>query len=123
MGMFDDFLDDQTVHICPKCKQKQIAFQTKDLDCTLGLYRINTEGYIEQMERKFREPRPDEQYDIGGMKLPLMVSDNVGWKEMSFTGSINFYSPCDECGLWWFELVCLVKHGKVIDIEDHSHEN
>lgn len=98
MGMFDWIqvacpLPDQKIWSNPR------ALQTKSLDCTMDLYRIDEDGRLHRrhvfMEYSKPEPAPDDYQ--GKRKWLWEITQHtpreIGheWRPHDFSGEINFY--------------------------------
>lgn len=118
MGMFDDIHFEKS----PIEGKRNIKdFQTKSFECFLDSYRITENNKLQYQECTYREPKPEEQNEVAGVMLPLMVRENIGWKDMDdYVGTVYCYTS--EEGVW-YDVKITVIYGEVDKIEVEQREN
>lgn len=120
MGMFDTLICEAPLpdgaEIEPyDDRYEDGAFQTKDLDRGLGLYRITRDGRLEQQcfQLVHREGNPDS--DDRWARLPALERRNEHWETVDdFHGRIRFYG--DDVDGRWHEYVAKFTDGRLVEI-------
>jgi len=64
-------------------------FQTKDMDCYMGAYKITADGRLLEQESRWVD---DESLPLG------LRREDRGWNEIPFHGFLSFYTSDD--GVW-----------------------
>ena len=119
--MFDELYFEKPYIKCP-CGCGITYFQTKSLDNVMAQYRLTVDNQLQVEEYSIREPRPEEQTDIKGVKFPLWIKEHTGWANTDLTTTLNLHNLCPQCGKYWFDVVIVVIYGKVDKIDVFPHE-
>lgn len=120
MGMFDTLICDAPLPdgaaIEPYDERYDDgAFQTKDLDCYLGLYRITADGRLEQQVFELIAHEGNQESEDPWAKLPRYERRNERWETVTdFHGRIRFYGN-DVAGRW-HEYVAKFTDGRLVEI-------
>lgn len=109
MGLFDDI---EVLWPLPD-GYKHTMFQTKDLECCMGRYRINADGTLDKAEW---EPVPEPERPYPDMPFIGSVRRSGVWTKISFHGILNFYNYDKDETPDWHEYEAKFTDGKVVEI-------
>lgn len=109
MGMFDIILlNPEILPISEEDQQRLVgeSFQTKSLENSLGIYRINDDGFLETQWGKNYFDDENDAPDTDAKK----------WEVVRLTDAVKFYASAKDDGEW-FEFVALFEEGELLVVK------
>lgn len=138
MGLFDNILVEKPLPL-PKDQGELVNwswtghnFQTKDLDCAMSAYKIDSDGqlwkecfdYVDKTEEELAKEKEENKGNKWFFQHPVKVSRTY-WEKDSHTGYVNFYDGFyDNLEIrdtwkndYWVEWCAHIVDGKVKSVE------
>lgn len=125
MGMFDNISISDPLPFTDEMKELGLdvnnrTWQTKDLDCAMGLYFIQGGELFEQKYKNTEWKQGDPNGESVMDRIGALVQSEPYLEKVNFHGEVNFYDHIDDvAGKWdcWIEFKATLSHGKIDKIE------
>ena len=119
MGMYDTLNVEDDIDLPGFPINETRSFQTKDLDCSMDLLKITSQGRLVRENRRY-ETVPEEERPYASHPEEWMRSFGsvrlvrLGWQDTNYHGKIIFYTSVGKGD--WYEYEAKFTDGNLVDI-------